>query len=184
MEFEVIHTERLMLRKLTPAVFAALFENCSDSEIKNYLGLNSDAELAREREKLKGGYVTYDRTIMAFLLVLKEGGETIGRCGYHNWYADHNKAELGYAMSKEEHKRKGYMSEAVAAILDYGFNEMNLIRIEAGVGPTNTASLRIIKKSGFTQEGYLRKHYVRDGETQDTIIFSLLKEEYEGVGGE
>lgn len=178
MEFEVLSTERLFLRKLTPEVFTYLFENCSDAEIIKQLGLNNEAELLKEKKKWQGGYVTYDRTIAAFLLVLKENNETIGRCGYHNWYTDHYKAELGYALSKEEHKRKGYMTEAVAKILDYGFNRMGLNRIEACVGPDNFASLSLVKKYGFTQEGYLRKHYVRDGDVQDSIVFSLLKEEY------
>jgi ribosomal-protein-alanine N-acetyltransferase len=179
MEFEVINTERLILRKLTPEVFAYLFENYADKEIKKYLGLTSDEALAIEKKKLKGGYVTYDRTILAFLLVLKENNETIGRCGFHNWYKEHYKAELGYAMSKDEYKRQGYMGEAVPTIIEYGFNTMNLNRIEACVGPTNIASLKIIRNNGFTQEGYLREHFIRDGEIQDTLIFSLLKAEYD-----
>ena len=45
----------------------------------------------------------------------------------------------------------------------------------------NIASLSLIKKYGFIQEGYLRKHFMRDGKINDTIIFSLLKEEYSGM---
>ncbi|MGH2666178.1 GNAT family N-acetyltransferase [Flavobacterium sp.] len=178
MEFEVLTTKRLFLKKLTPEVFTYLFENCSEAEIKSQLGLTSDAEFIKEKMKHQGGYVTYDRTILSFLLVLKENNETIGRCGYHNLYSDHAKAELGYALTKEENKGKGYMSEAVSKILEYGFTNMGLNRIEAGVGPSNKASLNIIRKFGFTQEGYLRQHFVRDGEIQDTLLFSLLEEEY------
>ncbi len=111
--------------------------------------------------------------------MLKTNNETIGRCGFHNWYKDHHKAELGYALSKDDYKQKGYMSEAVRKIIEYGFSTMNLNRIEACVGPENKASLSVIKKNNFTKEGYLRKHYIRDGEIQDSIIFSLLKEEYQ-----
>jgi ribosomal-protein-alanine N-acetyltransferase len=179
MEFETLITERLFLKKLTPEGFTYLFKNYSEAEIKKLLGLNSDEEFEKEKKKSQGGYVTYDRSILAFLLVLKENEETIGRCGFHNWHADHNKAELGYALNKEEYKRKGYMSEAVKSILAYGFNNMNLNRIEACVGPANMASQNLVKKYGFTQEGYLRQHFVRDGVTQDSLIFSLLKEEYE-----
>lgn len=179
MEFEILNTERLILRKLIPEVFAYLFENHSDEEIKNHLGLTSDEALITEKKKFQGGYVTYDRTILSFLLVLKENNETIGRCGFHNWYKEHYKAELGYAMSKDEYKRKGYMGEAVPTIIKYGFNTMNLNRIEACTGPTNVASLKIIRNNGFTQEGYLREHFQRDGEIQDTLIFSMLKAEYE-----
>ena len=179
MEFETLETNRLILKKITPEIFTDLFSNRSDSELKELLGLTTDVELMTERKKSLGGYVTYDRTIVAFLLTLKETGETIGRCGYHNWYADHHKAEIGYVLTKEACKNKGYMSEAVEVVLGYGFNNMHLNRVEACVGPANIPSLNIIRKYGFTQEGYLRKHFVRNGEVQDTLIFSLLKEEYE-----
>ena len=179
MNLEELTTERLLLRKLTPKEFTYIFDNYSDDEIKSLLGLNTDEELEVERKRNSGGYMTYDRTILAFLIVLKETGETIGRCGFHNWYVDHKKAELGYVLSKEVYRRQGYMSEAVNSILHYGFNAMGLNRIEACVGPDNIASLCVIRKHGFTQEGYLRKHYIRDNEIQDTMIFSLLKEEFE-----
>ena len=181
MEFEVLTTKRLLLRKITPEGFKYIFEHYSEEEIKKQLGLTTEEEFIREREKNKGGYLTYDRSIIQFKLVLKETHEVIGSCGYHNWYSAHNKAELGYTLTSDENKRKGYMSEAVDTVLEYGFASMNLNRIEACIGPGNIASLSLIRKYGFTQEGYLRQHYIRDGEIQDTLIFSLLKEEYKGI---
>lgn len=179
MEFEILSTERLLLKKITPEGFKYIFENYPKDEIKNQLGLLTDEDFIKEKQKSDGGYKTYDRSIVHFKLILKETNEVIGGGGFHNWYAAHSKAELGYALTKDEHKRKGYMNEAVKVFLEYGFNTMNLNRIEACVGPENNASLSLIKKYGFIQEGYLRKHYIRDGEIQDSIIFSLLKEEYD-----
>lgn len=181
MEFEILTTERLLLKKFTPEGFKYLFENYSKDEIKAQLGLTTDEEFERDKQKSEGGYKTYDRSIVQFKLILKETNEVIGAGGFHNWYAVHSKAELGYALNKDEHKQKGYMSEAVRTILEYGFHSMQLNRVEACVGPANTASLSLIRKFGFTQEGYLRKHFTRDGEVQDSIIFSLLREEYEGM---
>jgi [ribosomal protein S5]-alanine N-acetyltransferase len=179
MEFEILETERLILKKVTPEVYTYIFENLSEAEIKKQFGLISDEDFIKEKMKSQGGYTTYDRTVLSFLLVLKNNNETIGKSGYHNWYKDHRKAEIGYVLHKDENKRKGYMSEALRAILDYGFNSMNLNRIEACIGPANIASQNLIKKCGFTQEGYLRQHYIREGEIQDSLIFSILKEEYE-----
>ena len=178
MEFEILTTERLLLRKLTSDGFNFIFENYSEDEIKKQLGLATDEEFIKEKKKVMGGYTTYDRSVLLFKLILKETNEVIGSCGYHNWYLDHKKAEIGYTLNKDEHKRKGYMGEAVSAILDYGFNFMNLNRIEACISPANIASLSLIKKFGFSREGYLRQHFIREGEIQDTIIFSLLKVEY------
>jgi ribosomal-protein-alanine N-acetyltransferase len=178
MEFDVLTTERLILRKLTPQDFNYIFEHYSKEEIINQLGLTTNEEFLKEQEKVKGGYTTYDRTIIQFKLVLKETNEVIGSCGFHNWYSIHSRAELGYALTKEEFKQKGYMSEAVKTIINYGFNTMNLNRIEAFVGPTNIASLSIVNKLGFIQEGHLKQHYFKDGIIEDSIIFSLLKTDY------
>lgn len=179
MEFEVLTTERLLLRKLTAEGFTYLFEHYSEDEIRDQLGLTSHEEFIKEKEKATGGYTTYDRTILHFKLIIKDTKEVIGGAGYHNWYAAHRKAELGYLITKEEHKRKGYMTEAIGTILDYGFNTIGLNRIEACIGPSNIASLSLISKYGFTQEGYLRQHYIRNEEIQDSIVFSLLKEEFD-----
>lgn len=183
MEFETLETERLLLKKITPEIFTHLFENYPETEIRRQLGLTSEAEFIKEKEKSQGGYTTYDRTILSFLLVLKDNNETIGRCGYHNWYRDHRKAEIGYVLNNDENKRKGYMSEALKAILDYGFGSMNLNRIEANISPVNMASQKLARKYGFSQEGYLRQHFIRDGEIQDSVVFSLLKQEYETPKG-
>ncbi len=178
MEFETLQTDRLFLKKLTPEVLSHLFQNYKDEEIMTVLGLSNYDEFIKERDKSRGGYTTYDRTILAFLLVLKSTNETIGRCGFHNWYARHHRAEIGYALTKAEFKRNGYMREAVGAVLKYGFEIMHLNRVEACIGPNNIASLRIVAKYGFTQEGVLRQHYAVDGEIQDSVIFSLLKSEF------
>lgn len=142
------------------------------------LGLRSQEDFIREKAKSQGGYTTYDRTILAFLLVVKNSNETIGRCGYHNWYAQHHRAEIGYALTKAEFKRKGYMREAVQAILQYGFEVMGLNRIEAFIGPENVASISIVTKYGFTQEGRLRQHHAVDGAFEDSLVYSLLKQEF------
>jgi ribosomal-protein-alanine N-acetyltransferase len=180
MEFEILETERLFLKKVTAEGYTYMFENFSEAEIKKQFGLASDEEFIKEKKKSQGGYTTHDRTVLSFLLILKNTNETIGRSGYHNWYKDHHKAEIGYFLNKEELKRKGFMTEALKAIIDYGFNTMNLNRIEACISPKNIASQSLIKKYGFTQEGLLRQHYIRNDEIQDSLIFALLKEEYKG----
>lgn len=70
------------------------------------------------------------------------------------------------------------MKEALPYIIDYGFDRMNLHRIEAMVGPDNQASLRLVKGLGFVEEGLLREHYFIDGKFYDSLVFSLLKKEY------
>lgn len=178
MQFELIETDRLILKKITPEGFKYIFENHSREEIKELLGLLTEADFLKERVKYQGGYTTYDRTIIHFKLILKGTNRVIGGGGFHNWYIYHNRAELGYALTRDEDKRHGYMSEAVKAMLAYGFHEMALNRVEACISPANIASLSLIRKFGFTQEGHLREHYIRENSPEDSLIFSLLRSEY------
>jgi len=91
---------------------------------------------------------------------------------------EHKRAEIGYIMEAESFKRKGLMSEAVGAIIDYGFNKMNLNRIEALVGIENIPSLRLMEKYHFIKEGVLRQHHYTSDIYEDSILFSKLYNDY------
>lgn len=175
MKFETITTERLILRKFTPETFQYIFENFEESEIKVLLGHKSDAEFQKEKSKFLKGYETYNRSLLFFQIVDKESMKIIGGCGFHNWYFDHKRAELGYAITNEDFKRLGIMSEALQAIIDYGFDVMDLHRIEALVGSQNTPSLRLMEKFGFTKEGILKEHYFINGIFEDSVVYGKLK---------
>jgi len=78
----------------------------------------------------------------------------------------------------EAFRKKGYMGEALKAVLEHGFNTMKLKRVEALIGPSNTPSLNLIKRFGFSQEGVLREHYFTNGRYEDSLFFGLLEKEY------
>ena len=179
MEFEKIFTDRLILRKLTPEDYQFIFENFPKQKIQEELGLHSDEEFLKEKQKFEQGYSMYNRSLVHFQLIEKNSNIILGGAGFHNWNPVHFRAELGYHLHLEESKRKGFMTEAVKPILEYGFQKMNLNRIEACTGPENVASLKILQKFGFKQEGYLRQHYHWKDQIFDSLIFSLLKTEFE-----
>lgn len=70
------------------------------------------------------------------------------------------------------------MSEVLNTVLHYGFETMQLRRVEAFISPDNMASLNTVKKFGFTREGQLRSHYVKGEQIEDSVVFSLLRGEY------
>lgn len=177
-KFDTLETERLILKKVTPEIYEYLFKNFEDAELMYELGLNTAEQLQIEKQKSNGGYKTYDRTMITFFMQLKSNGETIGRCGFHNWYSLHRRAEIGYILQTEKYRRMGYMTEAVAAVIKIGFTELGLNRIEATASPLNTASVSIIKKNGFMQEGYLRQHYNNGNTILDSLLFSLIRDDY------
>jgi ribosomal-protein-alanine N-acetyltransferase len=155
-----------------------IFENFSREEIKKILAHRTDEDYQIEEYKYKNGYASYNRAFILFLLTEKTTNSIIGRCGLHNWNKEHHRAEIGYNISDENFKRKGLMKEAVSSIIDYGFNELNLHRIEALVGSNNIPSLKIIESHHFTKEGLLRQHYFVANKFEDSVVYSILYNEY------
>ncbi|MCW3123659.1 MAG: alanine acetyltransferase [Flavipsychrobacter sp.] len=175
----VIETERLLLKELNPSFVKEIMSQCTDEELMGWFGLHTAEALEAEKNKHTLGIANYRTSYKQFILVEKATGIVLGRGGFHNWYAMHRRAELGYAMDSDYGKRKGYMTEAVTAILKYGFEHMDLNRVEAYVGRHNEPSLKIVKGHGFTQEGILREHFCKNDVIEDSVCFGLLLNEYE-----
>ena len=179
MIFEELKTKRLTLRKVTPEVYRYVFENFPETELVKFFGLNSESDLFIEEEKYRKGLATFNRSFLFFHILLNDTKKVIGWCGYHTWALNHFRAELGYILNNEEYMNKGFMSEALRPIIEYGFNTMDLHRIEALVGPGNSASLKLLEKFKFKKEGHLREHFFKNNTMEDSLMYSLLKSEYQ-----
>ncbi len=177
----VIETGRLHLKELTPELYDYMFDNWSYQEIMTYLGNPTEADFELEKQKYIKGLTSYYLSFKNFLIVEKETDRIIGRIGYHTWKAVHERAEIGYGLYYEEDKNKGYMKEAMKMVLMYGFEQMNLNRVEAFVSPLNTPSIKLIQRYGFQYEGLLRQHYGRNGVREDSAVYGLLRSEYESI---
>jgi [ribosomal protein S5]-alanine N-acetyltransferase len=84
---------------------------------------------------------------------------------------------LGYWMG-QKYAGKGHMSAAVAMMLPFCFDVLNLHRIEAACLPTNTPSIRLLENAGFHREGYARNYLLINGIWQDHLLFSCLAEDH------
>ncbi|GAA4344908.1 GNAT family protein [Flaviaesturariibacter amylovorans] len=173
----LLDTERLHLRKADAAALSYLYNECTAAEGARLLGLPADA-YQREKAKFAGGFTTFNKTFLFVHLLPKGSDVAIGWCGFHTWYTDHARAEIGYVLTDETQRGKGYMSEALGAVLAYGFRELGLHRIEAFVGPGNTPSLRLMERHGFVREGLLREHYFTNGRHEHSVVFGLLRAEW------
>lgn len=178
MQFPFIETLRLKLLMLSPKDIAHVFAMHTRQEAIQFFGFTSDAEYDIEKRKSDGGFTTYRTKLIKFLLIEKSTGVTVGTCSFHNWYPADNRTEIGYNIYRDADKQKGLMSEAVARIIDYGFLDLGLQRIEAMVDPENIPSLKIMARHQFKKEGVLRKRYNVNGVQCDAIVFSILKDEY------
>lgn len=176
--FEILSTDRLLLRKLSPEIFDFIHQNYTEQELMTFLGLTTEEALTFEKEKYRKGLSTFNKSFCYFQILEKTTEQIIGWCGYHTWYLDHQRAEIGYGLFDDHFKGKGLMSEVVKTVLDYGFDTMKLHRVEAFIGKENEASISLVRKFGFTKEGLLRQHYNKNGVMEDSLVFGLLKDEY------
>src|SRR3972149_2413104 len=109
---------------------------------------------------------------------LLEDNRLIGTCGYKEWDAGRFHAEISYDLAPGNWG-SGYMREALVAILDYGFHQMNLRRGEGLVDPADTRSHNLLTGLGFRMEGLLREHDYIKGQFQDDMVFALLHHDWE-----
>lgn len=174
----LLETERLLLKSITPAIINELFQTQTKEEIKAYLGLD-DAGYDHYKDIHEKGVETHRLSIFVFLLVDKETNVPIGECGFHTWNATHRRAEVFYNMRNEAFKEKGLMREALKSVLEYGFTELNLHRIQALIAAENQPSLKLLQRYGFSFEGTMREDYVVNGKNEDSECYSLLKWEWE-----
>lgn len=174
----VLETSRLILKAVDPPMFHHLFSSLSKEEFCHYMGL-SEPDYDYNKQMHEKGMETHRLSLFFFLLIDKASGKVIGDCGFHTWNAYHRRAELFYNMRNESFRKQGLMTEALETILRYGYEQLNLHRIEALVGESNEPSNRLLKHFGFTFEGVMREDYNINGKNEDSVCFSLLKHEWD-----
>ncbi len=178
---QMIETDRLLLKGISPRVIHDLFLTSSEEDIKAFLGVDEKGYL-HYKEMHEKGMDTHRFSLFFFLIIEKGTNKPIGECGYHTWNSTHRRAELFYLLRDEASKGKGYMKEALPVVISYGFEVLQLHRIEALVGDQNVPSLKLLKGAGFRFEGIMREDYVVDGQNVDSHCYSLLKHEWPAAG--
>lgn len=178
-DFEVfprIETPRLILRELRREDADAVFRIFSDQEVMKYMNMDmftsiEDAQALIERQRHR--FEQKER--FRWGIALKESDTIIGTGGYVAWNQMWYNAELGYDLARS-YWGQGIMTEAVQAMIQFGFERMGLNRIEAEVLPANSASIRLLLKLGFQEEGVLHERSFWRGAFHDLVMFALLKE--------
>lgn len=111
-------------------------------------------------------------------LVHKDSDQLIGTCGYYWLNPKDSLAELGYDLSQDAWG-KNIMTAAVQTVVKWGFETLEINRIQATVMVDNFGSARVLEKNGFQREGTLRELKIVRGEPRDFWMFSLLRREYQ-----
>jgi ribosomal-protein-alanine N-acetyltransferase len=171
--FPTLFTSRLELRQFV------------DSDLQDYYQIRSDAEVMKALDKnpntlaeSKALFESMDTnlksgTAITWVICFKESKKLIGYIGFHNIDIPHNRAIIGYALFFNQH-RKGIMQEAIAEVIKYGFNTINLHSIEANINQINLGSRNLLLKNGFVKEAHIKENYLFNGVYLDSVIYSLI----------
>lgn len=177
--FSPLETPRLRLRSLDADDAPFIYRHFSDPQVNQYL---LDAEPIATLEQAQAIVDFFgqpqDDTYTRWVLVSKDQGEPIGTCGFHKWDVRNRRAEIGYDLAPAAWG-KGYMIEALKAMLRHGFERVGMHRVEALVYPENTASLKLLERLNFQKEGLLRNYFYHGGQFYDHWLLSLLKGQME-----
>lgn len=173
-----LETKRLILRKMTLDDAEDVFECCSDLEVFKFVGGKAHRTIEDTRRFLKDVFEKYERKeIVVWGLFHKEHSKLIGDCGFIKWDASQARAELDYLLSKE-YWNQGLMTEAVKEVIRFGFEKMQLNRIQAICELDNIASARVMEKVGMQFEGVLRNYIQHEGKPLDMKMYSIIRKEW------
>lgn len=172
-----IETPRLILRKITAEDTAAMFSYGSNEEVAKYVTWDVHKTISDTEAFIRFVQDQYaNQKVAPWGMEYKETGEFIGTIDFVWWKPNQQSAEIGYVLAPE-YWGKGITTEAADAIIRFGFEKMDLVRIQAKCLVDNIASARVMEKVGMSFEGINRKAMFIKGKHHDLKIYSILEEE-------
>jgi ribosomal-protein-alanine N-acetyltransferase len=172
-----IETERLVLRMPVPADAEAIDRNYArDPEVTHYLTWRPNTSVEQAKEFIAGSVTAWQgEKRFPYAITLKGEGQAIGMIELR---LDGFKAELGYGIGRTWWG-KGYMTEAVLALVDWSLAQAEIYRVWAVCDVDNVASARVMEKAGMQREGLLRRavyHPNASPEPRDCYVYASVKE--------
>lgn len=173
--FPNLETERLLLRRIDSNDVNEIFVLRSDAETMKYIPrpLVENLGEAQAHIEMINDKIENNEGIN-WAITLKSNPKLIGIIGHYRIKPEHYRAEIGYMLHPDFHG-KGYITEAIEKVVDFGFHQMKLHSIEAIVDPENVASAKVLEKNGFVKEAHLRENEYYNGKFLDTVIYSILE---------
>lgn len=177
--FPILETPRLRLRKPELSDAADLFEMRSDPEVMQYIPrpLAKSLEDMHDFVRMLDGFASRNERIN-WAIEWKESGRVVGMAGFVNIKPEHDRAEVGYSLTRSWH-RKGIMREALQAILQYGFETMKLHSVEAIIDEENIASGNLLEDGGFRKEAHFIEDFFSNGRFRNSVFYGLLRRDWQ-----
>jgi len=157
----------------------------NDREVTRFLGGQARylMSMAAEEAWMRGvceRQQTYERV---FFAIETKDGRHIGNTNFFNSSAEQRRAELGIMIGERACWSRGFGTDALRALVGFGFDEMNLHRIDLSVDEDNARAIACYRKCGFVEEGRLRHHRYAHGGYRDQLWMGLLRDEFHALHG-
>ncbi|WP_158981102.1 MULTISPECIES: GNAT family N-acetyltransferase [unclassified Flavobacterium] len=172
--FPDLETDRLILRRVNAGDVKEILMLRSNPETMQFIPrplLKTDEE-ALEHIAMIDHKIEVNEGIN-WAITLKDSPKLIGIIGHYRIKPEHYRAEIGYMLLPDYHKR-GIITEVVKAVVHYGFNDLKLHSIEAVIAPENIGSAKVLEKNGFIKEAHFKDYEFYNGKFLDSVIYSLL----------
>jgi [ribosomal protein S5]-alanine N-acetyltransferase len=152
----------------------------NDPEVTRYMETGTFPTTARDLEKFYDE-VTGTRNQVILAVADKKSGQHIGnvKLGPIHWI--HRCATFGIMIGDKRFWGKGVGLEATRLMVEYGFNRLNLRRIDLGVFADHDAAVRCYEKVGFKAEGHMRENLFQEGKYVDRLWMAVLRSEYKSL---
>lgn len=160
----------------------ALLEAAADGELWNlwFTSVPSEKTIDSYIEQALKFYE--NDTALPFIIIDKKSNKIIGSSRYMNGTSVHKRLEIGHTWVAKSFQRIGVNTECKYRLLKHAFENLNCIAVEFRTHSQNHASRKAIARLGAKQDGILRSHQISsDGRLRDTVVFSILKEEWPAV---
>ena len=176
---KILTTARLILRKPQPSDEAAQFAMHADPEVMRYFSEPPWTDASRATRQIAEDIAAFEKEeFFRFAVELKATGEYLGSSSLFSEHRQNRRAEIGYALGRPYWGR-GYMHEALSALLEFAFVERDLNRLEADIDPHNTGSASALERQGFNKEGFLPERWIVGGQVSDSALYGLLRRTWE-----
>ncbi|SEL15318.1 GNAT family N-acetyltransferase [Streptacidiphilus jiangxiensis] len=173
-----LHTARLRLRPFADADAAPLYALHSNTDVMRYWDSPPWTDPARAERFLTTCRTMADEDAGVRVAIERASdGAFVGWCTLTGWNPEYRSASMGYILN-EAMWGHGYATEAAHAVLRWGFDTLDLNRVQAEADTRNVASARVLEKMGFVHEGTLREDCVVNGEVSDSWVFGLIRREW------
>ncbi len=173
-----LETDRLILRHMKVTDARDMFDYARRPEVTRYLLWAPHENVEYTRTYLRQVERCYKHgTFHDFGIIYKENNRLIGSCGFARIDGPNSTAEAGYVLNPD-YRGKGLATEALSAVIRMGFEKCGFNRIESRYMVDNTASRRVMEKSGMTFEGVLRQSVFVKDSYEDIGVCSILREGY------